>query len=65
MKVAIVAEPYVRIPPLQYGGIEQVIANLITGLKEAGHEPILLAPGDSEVDCELIPIITQNGRTVY
>jgi glycosyltransferase involved in cell wall biosynthesis len=57
MRIAIVAEPYVPIPPLQYGGIEQVIANLIKGLKQAGHEPILLAPGDSKVDCELIPTV--------
>jgi glycosyltransferase involved in cell wall biosynthesis len=56
MRVAIVAEPFVAIPPKQYGGIEQVIYHLIKGLKEMGHKPILLGPGDSEVDCELIPI---------
>lgn len=56
MKVAVVAGPFVPIPPTQYGGIEQVIHYLIRGLKEAGHMPILLAPGDSVVDCELIPI---------
>lgn len=55
MKIAIVGGPYVSIPPKQYGGIEQVIHNLIKGLNEAGHTPILLAPGDSQVDCELIP----------
>lgn len=57
MRIAIVAEPYVPIPPSQYGGIEQVIYYLVKDLKEAGHEPILLAAGDSTVDCELIPII--------
>jgi glycosyltransferase involved in cell wall biosynthesis len=56
VRIAIVAEPFVAIPPKQYGGIEQVIDHLIKGLKEAGHEPILLGPGDSKVDCELIPI---------
>lgn len=56
MRIAIVAEPFVAIPPKQYGGIEQVIYHLIKGLKETGHKPILLGPGDSEVDCELIPI---------
>jgi glycosyltransferase involved in cell wall biosynthesis len=59
MRIAIVAEPFVPVPPKQYGGIEQVIHYLIKGLQEEGHEPILLAPGDSEVDCELIPI-TEN-----
>ena len=42
MRVAIVAEPYVPVPPHQYGGIENVIANLIKGLQEQGHDPILL-----------------------
>lgn len=56
MNIAIVAGPYLPIPPKQYGGIEQVIHHLVKGLKEAGHTPILLAPGDSEEDCEIIPI---------
>lgn len=56
MKVAIVSSPMVPVPPTSYGGTEQVIYYLIRGLKEAGHEPILLATGDSTVDCELIPI---------
>lgn len=57
MRIAIVAEPYVPVPPPQYGGVEQVVNHLIKGLLEAGHEPILLAPGDSNVKCELIPIV--------
>jgi len=57
MRVAIIAGPYVPVPPLQYGGTEQVIYHLIKGLKEAGHEPILLGPGDSKVDCQIIPIV--------
>lgn len=59
MRVAIVAEPYIPIPPHQYGGIEQVVYYLIKGLRESGHEPILLAPGDSRVDCELVPTVKQ------
>jgi glycosyltransferase involved in cell wall biosynthesis len=57
VKIALVAEPYVPIPPPQYGGIEQVVFYLIKGLKEAGHEPVLLGPADSKVDCEIIPTI--------
>ena len=57
MKIAIVADPYVPIPPRKYGGTEQVIHNSIKGLKELGHEPILFGPGDSQVDCELIPTV--------
>lgn len=57
MKIAIVAEPYVPIPPQSYGGIEQMVYYLIKGLKEAGHTPILLAPASSRVDCQLIPTV--------
>lgn len=57
MRVAIVAGPYISVPPRQYGGTEQVIHYLIKGLIEAGHEPVLFGPGDSEVPCELIPIV--------
>lgn len=57
MKVAIIADPYVSVPPRKYGGTELVIYNLIKGLQEFGHEPILLAPGDSQVPCELIPSV--------
>jgi glycosyltransferase involved in cell wall biosynthesis len=57
MRIAIVAEPFVPVPPIKYGGIEQVVYHLIKGLKEEGHEPILLGPGDSTVDCEVIPIV--------
>lgn len=59
MRVAIVADPYVAVPPKKYGGVEQVIDNLIKGLKEMGHEPILFGPGDSVVDCELIPTVAK------
>lgn len=57
MRIAIIAGPYIPIPPLRYGGTERVIAYLIKGLKERGHEPVLLGPGDSKPGCELIPII--------
>lgn len=56
MRVAIVGEPILPVPPKQYGGTELVMYYLIKGLQELGHEPILLGTGDSNVDCELIPI---------
>lgn len=57
MHIAIVAGPYLPVPPPQYGGSEQVIYYLVKGLKETGHTPILLASGDSTINCELIPIV--------
>jgi glycosyltransferase involved in cell wall biosynthesis len=59
MRVAIVASPHVPIPPSKYGGTERVIFSLIKGLKEIGHEPILFGPGDSTVDCELVPTVKE------
>src|SRR5690349_16253615 len=56
MRVAIVANPYLPVPPPAYGGTERVVGHLIRGLLEAGHEPVLLASGDSQVDCELVPV---------
>lgn len=55
MKIAMVAGPYVSVPPQKYGGTERVIYYLIKGLLERGHEITLLAPGDSNVPCKLIP----------
>lgn len=54
MRIAIVADPYVPVPPKKYGGTEQVIYYSIKGLVELGHEPVLFAPGDSDPTCEVI-----------
>lgn len=56
MKIAILASPFLPIPPTRYGGTERVIYFLVKGLMELGHEVTLFASGDSVVDCELIPI---------
>lgn len=59
MRIAIVASPAIPVPPPRYGGTELIVNYLIRGLMEAGHEPILLASGDSKVGCELIPIVRE------
>lgn len=60
MHIAIVAEPFLPVPPKKYGGTERVIYWLIKGLQEQGHEVTLLAAGDSKVDCRLLPIAQQH-----
>lgn len=55
-----IAEPYVAVPPTKYGGTERVIYFLIKGLMERGHDITLLAPGDSNVDCKLIPTVDKH-----
>jgi glycosyltransferase involved in cell wall biosynthesis len=62
MRIAIVSGAQLPVPPTRYGGTEQVIYYLVKGLREAGHEPVLLGPADSKVDCEVIPIV---GKALY
>jgi glycosyltransferase involved in cell wall biosynthesis len=46
MKIAMLAPPWIAIPPPGYGGIEQVVALLTTELSERGHDVTLFAaPG--------------------
>jgi len=47
MKIAIVAPPWVPVPPVGYGGTEAVLDGLARGLVAAGHEVLLYTTGDS------------------
>jgi glycosyltransferase involved in cell wall biosynthesis len=56
MRIALVAPPWIPIPPPGYGGTEMVVGLLAEGLVQAGHEVVLVAHGDSEIDgVELVP----------
>jgi glycosyltransferase involved in cell wall biosynthesis len=57
MKIAVIAPPWISIPPKKYGGIEAVIYNLVEGLTELGQEVILFARKDSKVSCKLFPYL--------
>lgn len=54
LRVAIIAPPWVPVPPPLYGGTEAVLDYLARGLRDAGHEVVLFASGDST--CE-VPIL--------
>ncbi len=47
MRIALIAPPWVAIPPHAYGGTEAVVDGLARALDAAGHEVLLLATGDS------------------
>lgn len=47
MRIAIVAPPWVPVPPPAYGGTENVLDTLARGLTRAGHEVQLCTTGDS------------------
>jgi glycosyltransferase involved in cell wall biosynthesis len=55
MKIAVIADPELPVPPQHYGGIERVIHLLVEGLVRNGHEVVLFAHRDSQVSCELVP----------
>ncbi len=47
MRIAVIAPPWVPVPPPGYGGTEAVLDGLARGLDAAGHEVTLFASGDS------------------
>lgn len=57
MKIALIAPPWIPVPPPQYGGIETVIHNLAEGLTELGEEVMLFALQESKVSCKLYPYL--------
>jgi len=54
MKIAITADPTIPVPPQNYGGIERIIGFLVTGLIKNGHDVILVANKESQIDASLI-----------
>jgi glycosyltransferase involved in cell wall biosynthesis len=48
-------DPFIRVPPDHYGGIERVIADLVSGLARAGHRVMLWAAPGSRVDADVQP----------
>ena len=54
MRIAIIADPFIPVPPINYGGIERIIDMLVDGLIKNGHDVILVAHADSTANCELI-----------
>ena len=48
-------DPFIRVPPHHYGGIERVIADLADGLRPAGHDVTLWAAPGSRVNGQVEP----------
>lgn len=55
MKIALIADPELPVPPLLYGGIERIISMLIDGYINLGHEVTLFANVESVTPAKLIP----------
>ncbi|MGH9524325.1 MAG: glycosyltransferase family 4 protein [Terriglobales bacterium] len=52
MRIALIAPPFISVPPQRYGGTELFVAQLATGLKDLGHEPIVYTNGESTIAVE-------------
>ncbi len=55
MRIVLTADPYLPVPPTNYGGIERVIDFLVRGLVERGHEVTLIAHPASRVPAPIVP----------
>ena len=57
MRIGIVAPPVVPLPPTTYAGTERIVASLAAGLHERGHRVTVFASGDSDLPCEVVPVV--------
>src|SRR5258705_11581574 len=54
VKVLLLMDPFIKVPPEQYGGIERVVADLADGLARSGHEVTLWAAPGSHVNGRVV-----------
>ena len=59
LRIAQVAPPMERVPPLAYGGTERVVFELARELDARGHDVTTFASGDSDVPGRLVPIVPE------
>lgn len=52
MRIALVAAPFIAVPPAEYGGTELFVAHLAEGLKKADVDVVVYANGESTVQTE-------------
>jgi glycosyltransferase involved in cell wall biosynthesis len=53
VRIALIAPPFIEVPPARYGGTELFVANLARELDARGHDVILYANGESDLPCEI------------
>jgi glycosyltransferase involved in cell wall biosynthesis len=52
MRIALIASPFIPIPPIRYGGTELFIAHLADGLERQGIDAVVYCNGESTVRAE-------------
>jgi glycosyltransferase involved in cell wall biosynthesis len=53
MRIALIAPPFIAIPPRRYGGTELFVANLAKGLTGRGHDVTVYGNGESRLPCRI------------
>jgi glycosyltransferase involved in cell wall biosynthesis len=64
LRIAIVAPPYFGVPPVAYGGIEAVVADLVDTLVGRGHEVTLIGAGRHATRAQRF-IATYDGESAH
>ena len=59
LRIAQVAPPLERVPPLAYGGTERIVHGLVVELDRRGHEVTTFASGDSIVPGRLVATVPE------
>ena len=52
MRIALIASPFIPVPPIRYGGTELFIAHLAEGLEQRGIDAVVYCNGESTVRAE-------------
>lgn len=60
LRIALVAPPFLPVPPARYGGTERIVSVLADGLHERGHDVTLFATGDSTTAARLVPLVSKS-----
>jgi glycosyltransferase involved in cell wall biosynthesis len=53
LRIALIAPPFIAVPPEEYGGTELFVGHLAEGLKKSGVEVALYANGDSKAEVDV------------
>ena len=60
MRIALIAPPFIPVPPKTYGGTELFLAHLAEGLQEKGIDAVVYASGNSTVKAEVRSLYPQS-----
>src|SRR5579864_1127740 len=53
MRIALIAPPFIAVPPEEQGGTELFVGHLAEGLKQSGADVVLYANGDSKAEIDV------------